>query len=97
MQEMVDARRTSEKKDERYDLLSSLLDANEDGLDGQSKLTDRELLGMSSFAYVWHLVLKPNQGIFSFSYWLVSKVGIAFIVQIMYFLQVMRQVCWSGY
>ena len=45
MLEMVSARRVSEKKEERYDLFSSLLDASEDESDGQTKLTDRELLG----------------------------------------------------
>lgn len=45
MLEMIDARRTSEKKEERYDLFSSLLEASEDNSDGLSKLTDGELLG----------------------------------------------------
>lgn len=45
MMEMVNNRRNAEKKEERYDLFSSLLDASEDDLDGQTKLTDRELLG----------------------------------------------------
>lgn len=46
MLEMIRARRTAEKE-ERYDLFSSLLDANddEDLLEGETKLTDRELLG----------------------------------------------------
>ncbi|THH31054.1 hypothetical protein EUX98_g3138 [Antrodiella citrinella] len=44
MHEMIDSRRNAEKKEERYDLLSSLLDANDDPTDGQSKLTDQELL-----------------------------------------------------
>lgn len=39
---MVAARRTAEKKEERYDLLSSLLDANEDTSKGG--ITDQELL-----------------------------------------------------
>lgn len=42
MHEMVAARRTAEKKEERYDLLSSLLDANEDTSKGG--ITDQELL-----------------------------------------------------
>lgn len=46
MQEMVEARKTSEKKVEQFDLFTGLLDANEDETDGQAKLTDRELLGM---------------------------------------------------
>ena len=45
MLEMVEARRTAEKKEERYDLFSGLLDASEEESDGQKKLTDRELLG----------------------------------------------------
>lgn len=48
MREMINSRRSSEKKDERHDLLSSLLDASEDGTDGQSKITDEELLGKFS-------------------------------------------------
>ncbi|KIP05980.1 hypothetical protein PHLGIDRAFT_119388 [Phlebiopsis gigantea 11061_1 CR5-6] len=47
MREMIHARRTAEKKEERYDLFSSLLEASEDELDGTGsvKLTDQELLG----------------------------------------------------
>ena len=45
MLEMIHKRRNAEKKEERYDLFSSLLDASEDETDGQTKLTDRELLG----------------------------------------------------
>ncbi|CAL1699322.1 unnamed protein product [Somion occarium] len=45
MMDMINARRSSEKKEERYDLFSSLLDASEGNFDGESKLTDRELLG----------------------------------------------------
>lgn len=45
MLEMIYARRNAEKKEERYDLFSSLLDASEDDSDGQTKLTDQELLG----------------------------------------------------
>ena len=42
---MISARRTTEKKEERYDLFTSLLEANEDELDGSNKLSDQELLG----------------------------------------------------
>ena len=42
---MIRTRRTAEKKVERYDLLSSLLDANDDTLSDGSKLDDQELLG----------------------------------------------------
>ncbi|EKM52722.1 uncharacterized protein PHACADRAFT_261326, partial [Phanerochaete carnosa HHB-10118-sp] len=45
MMEMIHARRYAEKKEERYDLFSGLLDASEEESDGQAKLTDRELLG----------------------------------------------------
>ncbi|GBE81403.1 hypothetical protein SCP_0311320 [Sparassis crispa] len=45
MVEMIRARKTSEKEEERYDLFSSLLDANEDELDGQTKLSDSETIG----------------------------------------------------
>lgn len=43
---MIRARRQSEKKEERYDLFSSLLDANEEEVEeGQIKLQDSELIG----------------------------------------------------
>lgn len=42
---MVQARRASQVKEERYDLFSSLLDANELELDSEAKLTDDKLLG----------------------------------------------------
>ncbi|THU82439.1 cytochrome P450 [Dendrothele bispora CBS 962.96] len=48
MMEMIHARRTSEKKEERYDLFSSLLDANDQDDDERGKklkLTERELIG----------------------------------------------------
>nr|BAL05196.1 cytochrome P450 [Phanerodontia chrysosporium] len=45
MLEMIQARRSSEKKEERYDLFSNLLDASEDESDGQARLADEELLG----------------------------------------------------
>lgn len=45
MLEMIEARKNSEKKEERYDLFSSLLDANEEESDGEAKLSDDELLG----------------------------------------------------
>ncbi|KDQ58619.1 hypothetical protein JAAARDRAFT_176655 [Jaapia argillacea MUCL 33604] len=44
MVEMIEARRGAEKKEERHDLFSSLLDAS-DASDGEAKLTDRDLLG----------------------------------------------------
>lgn len=43
---MIQSRETAEKKEERYDLFSSLLEAhsNEDG-GGEAKLTTSELVG----------------------------------------------------
>lgn len=45
MLEMIHERRSAEKKEERYDLFSSLLDASEVEEEGEVKLTDRELIG----------------------------------------------------
>ncbi|THH17553.1 hypothetical protein EW146_g3277 [Bondarzewia mesenterica] len=45
MLEMIHDRRTSEKKEERYDLFSSLLDASDDVSGEEIKLTDSELVG----------------------------------------------------
>ncbi|KAI0349208.1 cytochrome P450 [Trametes cingulata] len=45
MQEMIDARRAAEVKEERHDLFSSLLDANEGLAESGEKLTDRGLMG----------------------------------------------------
>ena len=45
MEEMIQDRRTAEKKEERYDLFSSLLDASDSESDGEVRLTDNELLG----------------------------------------------------
>lgn len=47
MLEMIKARRNAEKAEERYDLLSSLLDAREDASNGEPQLTDSELVGKS--------------------------------------------------
>ena len=47
MMEMIRERRNSEKKEERYDLFSSLLDASDDTSDGEVALTDSELVGSS--------------------------------------------------
>ena len=49
MMEMVQNRRTAEMKDERHDLFTSLLSANEDESDGEVALADRELLGEDHF------------------------------------------------
>ncbi|TFY50345.1 hypothetical protein EVG20_g11573 [Dentipellis fragilis] len=45
MLEMISSRRSAGKKEERYDLFSSLLDASEDTSDGGAKLSDSELVG----------------------------------------------------
>ncbi|EIN08462.1 cytochrome P450 [Punctularia strigosozonata HHB-11173 SS5] len=46
MSEMISARRTAEKKEERYDLFSSLLDASDDvAADSANTLSDSELRG----------------------------------------------------
>jgi hypothetical protein len=44
--EMINERKFSYKKDERRDLLSNLVDANEDLLyDGEQRLEEEELIG----------------------------------------------------
>ncbi|EIW55340.1 cytochrome P450 [Trametes versicolor FP-101664 SS1] len=45
LDEMVQERRTSTNNEERYDLFSSLLEANEAQLEGDTKLSDKALLG----------------------------------------------------
>ena len=45
MHEMIHDRRSAEKREERYDLFSSLLDASEIEEPGQTKLLDSELIG----------------------------------------------------
>lgn len=44
MTEMIQGRRNSETKEIQHDLLSNLLDTNDD-FEGYSKLSDREVLG----------------------------------------------------
>ena len=44
---MIQKRRTSEKREERQDLFSNLLDASDYDVDGRLILTDEELLGQS--------------------------------------------------
>lgn len=46
MIEMIHHRKSLGSKEEKYDLFSNLLDANEDESGGRVKLTDRELLGL---------------------------------------------------
>ncbi|EJF58406.1 hypothetical protein DICSQDRAFT_128844 [Dichomitus squalens LYAD-421 SS1] len=43
LHEMVAARRAAEVKEERFDLMSNLLDVNEDGTDSMAKLSDSVL------------------------------------------------------
>ena len=45
MLEMVEARRTSDKTEQRHDLFTGLLDAAEEGSDNGVALSDQELLG----------------------------------------------------
>lgn len=48
MFDMIRARRESEKKEERYDLFSQLLDASQaETEDGMPQITDRELVGIT--------------------------------------------------
>ena len=51
MSDLIHDRKASEKKEERHDLFSSLLDANdnEDPSEAESKLSTRELFGALSF------------------------------------------------
>lgn len=46
MGDMIHSRKNAEEKQEGYDLFSSLLGANEDEADGQTRLSDSELMGM---------------------------------------------------
>ncbi|KAG7096557.1 hypothetical protein E1B28_003979 [Marasmius oreades] len=45
MHEMISARQNAEKKEERYDLFSSLMDANDSPGFGQAPLTEQEVIG----------------------------------------------------
>ena len=49
MQEMIDERRSAEKKAERYDLFSSLLDANLEEAEAETRLSDEGLIGILLF------------------------------------------------
>ena len=70
---MVHSRTGSEKKEERYDLFSSLLDNTGDE-DGTAKLTEDELMGefpeCLSGRQQPHVLL---QGIYSSSFWPVMR------------------------
>ena len=48
MAEMVEARRTGDKVEQRYDLFCGLLDAAQDELDNGAALNDEELIGRYS-------------------------------------------------
>lgn len=50
MEDMIRDGRKAEKKEDRFDLFSSLLDANFGEMDGESKLSDSELIGMCILA-----------------------------------------------
>lgn len=74
MLEMIQIRRGAEKRVERYDLFSSLLDANEEPGEGQIALTDRELIGNYTMTVSSHIPLTfaPHwQATCSFSFLLV--------------------------
>jgi hypothetical protein len=45
MLEMVEDRRNADKVEERYDLLSGLVDAARDETDSEAALTNEELIG----------------------------------------------------
>ena len=58
MLDMIRSRRSSEKKEERYDLFSSLLNASEDAdiNSGETKLKDRELIGFILFILIVSMI-----------------------------------------
>jgi cytochrome P450 len=53
MLEMVEARRNGDKVEERHDLFSGLLDAEQDESDNGSRLSDDELIG-------WHSIVQHS-------------------------------------
>ena len=66
---MINERRSSGDKDERRDLLSNLVDANEEFLDsGEQRLLHEEVIGMRSAVGVAAFCLKisPSGNIFIF-------------------------------
>ena len=66
MQEMIDERRTGEKKDGGHDLFSLLLDASEAETDGTQKLMDGDIIG--PFAHEYKINLSYfQQETYSFS------------------------------
>lgn len=67
MQEMIDERKIREKKDERHDLFSLLLDASEAETDGKQKLVDSDIIGLFIGRYLTSLT-HLEQVIYSSSY-----------------------------
>ena len=68
MTELIQQRKAAVTKEERYDLFSSLLDANDQ--DAEVTLTDSELLGTLTLIAVMNmLLLFFSQEIYSSSYW----------------------------
>jgi hypothetical protein len=69
---MINARRAAEKKEERYDLFSSLLAAADDPED-RNTITDRELIGVSNLEVIAseaHLYLRKHLH-FSARWWVI--------------------------
>ena len=70
MQEMVEARKTADKAEERYDLFSSFLDAAQDETGSEAALSDDEVFGWyllsdhSAFTEVASPLLLGNMFIF---------------------------------
>lgn len=62
MEDMIREGQKSEQKSDRFDLFSSLLDANLGEMDGSSRLSDSELIGMlkievcGSLPNAWYLL-----------------------------------------
>lgn len=69
MHEIIASRRNADKKVDRHDLLSSLLDANDNSSEGGSGLTDQELLGECRSIFCGQISYLPviSQLISSFS------------------------------
>ena len=70
MSDLIHDRKASEKKEERHDLFSSLLDANdnEDPSEAESKLSTRELFGALSFCPVYYSIKSSDfKAIFLYS------------------------------
>ena len=66
--EMIDGRKFSDEKDEKRDLLSNLVNANEELLDdGEQRLGEVELIGTGRLGLPAHLFTPAIQGISSFS------------------------------